>query len=360
MESVTRRSQKLTDRAVALVGKVMRAVSHGFSLMVLALVLGALGVFAVNDDLRYKAERTLVEVPGMVTYFAVRGGVVSRDFLSTAAQLNRHLSWSLNFGPPPNVLTPSLIATTEYVIDELRLPQEYAALTPFLERLAKENPDLFRPNIWYARAIADTHPKMALAHLEAARKLIPADPRTYRIAMRAARALNDNEVKATWCGKYRSAHLGGTRQHDSNTLFVSTGVRKLALEATTRDGHIVLVENHGVELGAFRNYTFSFPENVDPSMLRIHTGNVPGLSMEIEKIRLSGLGVYRELAFENLAVLMEKGFVDARRRKLLLASADDTVEFHLPVDGLEGIHQIEMKAKIERMDLGIVPECGKP
>lgn len=342
MESVTRRSQKLTDRAVALVGKVMRAVSHGFSLMVLALVLGALGVFAVNDDLRYKAERTLVEVPGMVTYFAVRGGVVSRDFLSTAAQLNRHLSWSLNFGPPPNVLTPSLIATTEYVIDELRLPQEYAALTPFLERLAKENP------------------KMALAHLEAARKLIPADPRTYRIAMRAARALNDNEVKATWCGKYRSAHLGGTRQHDSNTLFVSTGVRKLALEATTRDGHIVLVENHGVELGAFRNYTFSFPENVDPSMLRIHTGNVPGLSMEIEKIRLSGLGVYRELAFENLAVLMEKGFVDARRRKLLLASADDTVEFHLPVDGLEGIHQIEMKAKIERMDLGIVPECGKP
>ena len=335
--------------------------SFGLNFVVLFSILAFLTVVLASPSIRFKVARALAELPGAFTYVSVRANVVQRDFGAAAEGLERHLRWSLSFKVDQSVLLPTLIWNTEYVFGQLRLDEEFAAVAPFLKRLADSHPGLYRPNVWYATAVLGIDPRAAMPYVEKAQKLIPSDPRAYRVAVQAAVRLDDSEMLSNWCQLYQRAQLSGPRRHDANSLFVSTGLRKLGLEARSPKGSVFFVENHGLHLNEFRTYSFSFPQAIDASTLRLHFGNVPGLALHIRQILLARDGHRREIPWSQWTATPRVGYFTNDGQTLVLGVEDDVVGLRPTIALDYPVDRVDVEAQFSRLALTNRSPCrGNP
>ena len=229
-------------------------------LFIVVPVSALLIAITVIPSLRFALFRVATELPTIATHFVIQKHVKAHDFRASAEGLDRQLSFIQMAGTRRNSMVRGMIKNTEMVMGVADLADDYAAMRPFLERLVADQPQLFAPRIWFAKALSFGDPAGAFPHLEEAARLVPADDRSYRIALGAALALGDMEKARSWCARYETAQFGGTRPLIYRNIFAGTGLRKISLEIPTDKGVPVRMPNEGVVLGPATRYDFTLPE----------------------------------------------------------------------------------------------------
>jgi hypothetical protein len=335
----------------------MRRYLAGAAVAYLAPLLIIMVVVLAIPNIRHGLFRSIVELPQFATYLIIRKAVISRDLNQAVLGLNRQLDAAQYFKTGSNTMMPGVIANTKYVIERARLKNQYKVLLPYLKKLVAADPETYVSRIWLARALAESQPKLAFPHLETAVGLIPSDSRAYRIAVDANIALRQMDKAKNWCKRYQAAQLGGPRPHDYNTLFLGSGLRKLALEVQDKSQTPIVVGNTGLRLGVERAYEFSLPSETTTKVLRLHLGILPGTSVKFGGISLFGSAGKTDYSGDKLTVVPLQGFFTTSGTLVSNAIDGEMVKIYLRSGENLKFDRISLYLNFSRLAASNIKDC---
>lgn len=330
-----------------------------FSIAILAFLIVFLVILLVVPSLRFSLFRIATELPAVGTNFAIKKYVKNRDFKSGVVGLERQLSVMQWADTSRSSMLRGLISNTEMFMGVAELPSDYAALAPYLERLVIDQPDLFIARVWLGQALSHSNPKAAFPHLEEASRIVPADDRSYRIAVSTALALGDKNKATDWCRRYSKAQFGATRPLIYRNIFGGTGLRKLALEVSSASGEPMRITNEGVQIGKLKAYDFDLPERIKTDVLRLHMGILPGVGITFGHIVLYGPEGQRRLGPDDLIILPRKGFMLSSRRMATVSTDGDIITFQPRLGTFGMLDRVDIQMSFKRLGLATLPGCDR-
>ena len=326
-----------------------------FTLPVFILVV----VLLTQGDVRTFLFRGLTKIPTIITHQIIRFKTRTREFSSANIWLNRQLNIVEDFSAGHNTLLQGLIDNAEFVMARTRFPEDLESLKPFMQRFAETYPKLFLPRLWYAKSLSAKNYEEAYHQLEIASKLFPADERPYRIAFELALAGESTDKLDQWCNRYLESRFGGPDFHYTSKLFYATGLRKLSLEVTGDSGKRYLVANMGLHLGGdVRSYDFSLKETVSVSKIRLHFGVLPGIAIQIDRLRFYNQGRLLSEFGENLKLISWNGFHLNDGRVITVSRDFETVNVYVPGNKYGKADRVEVDLSFERLGLASPFPCG--
>ena len=326
-------------------------------LILFALLLVVLTALIASPSLRFTVFRMLTELPAIATHFTIQKYVKDHDFTASAAGLDRQLSVVKLAGTSRNSMVRGLIRNTEMAMGVAELSRDYAAMTPFLERFVEYQPNLYIARIWLAQALSHSAPAKAFIHLEKAARIVPADDRTYHIAVRAAVASGDFDKARDWCGRYRTAKFGGLRPLIYRNIFAGTGLRKMALEIPRSEGVPVRIFNEGVVMGQSMSYSFDLHERTTADFLRLHLGLLPGVKVAFEGMTLFGPAGIQRLTAQELIILPEESFIIANGTLMTVSPDGEKVTLRKRKGAFGPADRIDLRLNFKRAGLATLPGC---
>lgn len=307
--------------------------------------------------LRYQVFRVISEAPGIATFFALRSDIIRRDFTSAGAALDRQLGWSMSYDVDQSVQVPSLIENTAFVMQAAALDQERQALAPFLRKLADSYPQLYRPQLWLGQALAVEAPREALNSLGRAAELMATDEDIYRAAIQAAARLEDNDLVAQWCGRYRTATSGGSHPFQFNPLATGVGMRRVIAEFPGAGGTPDLIEYNALTPEAENVLEFQMAEGAELSELMLHFATAPSVVLTVREIVLLEKGLRTARITDGLTYQSRNGYVLDDNKVMLTGQFGDQLRIGWPKLGPIRADKALVFVDVARAALTNLPGC---
>ena len=268
-------------------------------------------VLLSNPEKRNTLFRIVTEVPSSGFYLVVRKNVISGDFSGINLWLSRQLSLAKMFSQYRTTFVPGLLKNAEYAINTAHFKEDYLALVPFLSAFVASYPELYRPHIWYAKALSYSNKEEALVQLEKAIRLLPGQNSSYQVAIGMYARLNDLENVNKWCSRYLKEKWGGVHFYDYNTLFYGNNFRQLALEVNgDKEGETQIIANRGMILNQKRTYEFTLNNSIKVENLRLHLGIPEGVKIEFFNIFYYLHGVQKRISSEEFYAFSSTGIFE--------------------------------------------------
>tara|TARA_R110000787_G_scaffold16622_55_gene51682 strand:+ start:3878 stop:4906 length:1029 start_codon:yes stop_codon:yes gene_type:complete len=340
----------------------MNVVLKRYLRLVLLLALLSVPVFVtvtlvLSPGLRYQAFRVISEAPGIVTFFTLRRDVVTRDFSSAGATLERQLGWSKSYDVDQSVQVPALIENTAFAMQAAALDSERQALAPFLRKLADSYPQLYRPQMWLGQALATASPAEALNSLKRAAELMSTDEMIYRAAIQAAARLDDSDLVAQWCRRYRTATAGGSHPFQFNPLATGVGMRRVIAEIPGADETTNLIEYNALTPEAENILEFQMTEGAELSELMLHFATAPSVILTIREIVLLEKGLRTARISDGLVYQSQSGYVLDDNRVMLTGQFGDQLRIGWPKLGPVRADKALVFVDVTRAALTNLPGC---
>lgn len=301
--------------------------------------------------------------PGYNVYqvMSLRAAMRIRDFTAAARRLDDYIDRAQQLSRSRNRMLPGLVEATELVVEQARTQEEQDVLIPVLKRLAMMDPELHLSQLWLARALRRREPNKAIAHADAAIALIPADERAYREGIEAALVLGSSSLVAKYCEAYQGAQFGGPLPRGQANLFRAVGLRKMAIEAVGPSGQPVLVTNLGIQLNERRTYQFQMPKPTAAQALVLHLGVLPGLKVQLHRLRLVIDGATKKFDPADLIISTRTGYIDTMNSKSItvisLGQADETINLRLLAGGFPAVERVELDLTFSRLPITTHSAC---
>ncbi|MEQ8711317.1 MAG: hypothetical protein RIC36_20215 [Rhodospirillales bacterium] len=330
--------------------------------LVLLLVVLSVPVFVtvtlvLAPGLRYQVFRMISEAPGIATFFALRRDVVTRDFSSAGMTLERQLGWSMSYGVDQSVQVPALIENTAFAVQAAALDSERQALVPFLRKLADSYPQLYRPRMWLGQALATESPREALNSLDRAATLMATDENIYRAAIQAAARLEDNDLVAQWCSRYRTATAGGSHPYQFNPLATGVGMRRVIAEVPGPGDKPDLIEYNALTPEAENILEFQLAQGAELSDLTLHFATAPSVILNIREIVLLEKGLRTARISDGLIYQSRNGYVLDDNRIMLTGQFGDQLTIAWPKLGPVRADRALVFVDVARAALTNLPGC---
>jgi hypothetical protein len=335
----------------------MNRKSVTWLLLIVLPILLILVVMVTIPSVRFATFRVATEFPAIATHFVIQKHVEARNFSSSAAGLDRQLWIAKNMGVAKSAMLRGLLKNTEMVMGHVEIASDYLAMEPYLERLAVYLPDIFSVRLWLADALSFKNPKSAFAELEEAARLVPADDRTYHIAVRTALSIGDKDAARDWCNRYQSAHFGGTSSLLYRNIFSGTSLRKIAIEVRDKAGNLITVPNEGVVLNKVQTYDFDLPKRISLETFRLHLGLMPGIKVSMQSISIYGPNGRKELLPEDIIMIPRDGFVLDRRTIVTTSPFGDVITFRGTEKFAGPADRVDLHLSFSRVGLSTLPGC---
>lgn len=309
-------------------------------------------------NIRHKAYRSLAEAPKIVYLFAMRKDVINRSFDGANVWLNRQLDFSINMFGGQSVFLPGLMDNASYVIEQAKFPSDHMALLPFINRLADTYPKLFMAHLWRARALLTTEPTAAIESIGRALELIPGDERSYRLAINAALRLGDESLARQYCGHYKIARSGNVHPYHYNPFFYGAHLRGLLLEVVNSDGVSYFSKNDGLKFEDKVRFNFPFTSPIDVKEMRLFVSTASGVSIRLDGVELAHSGIVQQITLDNLYIIPLNGFVIEGRRIIATESNGSGLSI-IDKNGFFGeADTITVRLSVRREPLALPEVCG--
>lgn len=325
---------------------------------ILLVAILSIAAMTMNATLRYQVGRFVTEVPGYTIGFFVRQRLNdNRNFVGAAGFLDKLYDLSVLTSEKRSGVFPSVLDNTRYVMNAAQMRADYAAMLPFIERLAKDYPDLFEPQMWRTLIYAQVSPEKTFEAAERTLNLAEVDSRPYRAAIQAALQLGAYDQAAGWCAKYKIAQHGSLENLDRTSVLYNVGLSRIALEPVANDDKWELIVHESVRLDVSTHYSFLLKNLMRVSSVRLHVGFVPGTKIQFEEITAFSGTEKRSVPVEQFFISPSNGFMVDSQTVITTADRGEIISIQPKDNDFGVVDRIDLSLQISRAALAAPGLC---
>ena len=318
--------------------------------------------FTLNSEFRRSFFTQVLVIHDFYRLKTMTRGLQVRDFEILSKKLNSHMNASKKISKNKNYMLPGIYEATELVVSRAITQDDYNKIEEVLKKLIDFDDRIYKPHVWYARALSDNDYNLALEHLKLAIEISPSDNEAYREILRIAQSLNDKDMANKYCKIYQNSFSGGENPLHFATLFNSYNNNKFSiktiynLKKETSSGILDLTENDYLNSQILQNkkklYEFIPTQIKDLNGINLYFSSLSGLKINIESIIYYSDNENFEFKPKDLTVTSNHSFIDQINEELTIYITQKTDEvIRVRHQEMKKVDKINIFMKIEKMNI---------
>jgi hypothetical protein len=285
----------------------MRNFLLGVMTAIILPIIAAAGLFLFLPKLEAWRD-AYASIPSFVVSYPVVYAAREGDFEQAAATLNRQADLAKVLGMNSR-MRRDLVNNTRFIMARARFREHYAAMQPWLDRLASIAQHNFLARLMAAEAKSYMEPAKAAKTMLPIRVNAPGFDRIYRPIMEASHDAGQRETVAAWCRHYAMGRSPAFGMFDfPSATYEGQNVGDFFLELRDEAGKLTLLPHEGFKLNERRQYDFEFGVNPAQKFVRLHIPSLPGLKIISHGLAFDGPGGVRRFGSKDLDIVSRHGF----------------------------------------------------
>ncbi|MDC1280209.1 hypothetical protein N8Z07_02740, partial [Pelagibacteraceae bacterium] len=213
-------------------------------------------------------------------------GLQDRNFSLLSRRLQKHIDFSKKIAEGKNFMFTGIYRATDIAVSRAIEQEDFNNLENIFRQLIELDSRVYKPHVWYARALSDSDTDKALEHLDIAINISPSESDAYREIIRIGQNLNNLEMTSKYCKIYKRAMSGGSHQQDYGSLFSSFNNDKFAVRLFSRNNvEYTDYLSATTLLNKNNNYEFLVPQELkEISGLNLYFSAAEALKVKFKKI----------------------------------------------------------------------------
>ena len=185
-----------------------------------------------------------------------------------------------------------------------------------LENIFKQLIDLdnrvYKPHVWYARALSDNNKEEAIKHLDIAIEISPSESEAYREIIKIGQSLDDRTMTSKYCEIYNKALSGGSQQPHYSPLFDSFNNDKFAIKLLSRNNKkSTNYLSATTLLNEINIYEFLLStELFEIDQLNLYFSSAEALKIKFKKINYLDDNKVNEIDYKDLTVTSQNSYIE--------------------------------------------------
>jgi len=253
-------------------------------------------------------------------------------------------------------MIPGIYNAIELVASKALDQEDFNSLEKPLIELLKMEPNLYKANVWLARALSDDSYEKSLTLLEKAISISPSEDAAYREILRISQITKKDNLIDKYCNDFFISQLGGSsHESDFRTLFGSSNIKKFAIKFKSKIKDKNFYLNSGIQLAKFLSYEFIPNKTLDLDGIDIYFSFLPGININLKEIIVHTNKDKKIIPNNELIITSNSSFIQNEKNQtsiLSLKEGDEIIRITFKeMKPYKNIEKIELIINFKKMKL---------
>ena len=278
----------------------------------LFLILSILVVLTLNSELRRTIFLRALALHDFYRTQKMITGLQSRNFSLVSKRIQEHIDFSKLIAKDKNYMFDGIYAATDLAVSRAIEQEDFNNLETIFKQLIDLDNRVYKPHVWYARALSDNDIEEALKHLDIAIEISPSESEAYREIIKIGQSLDDRTMTSKYCEIYNKALSGGSQQSHYPPLFDSFNNDKFAIKLISRNNKkSTNYLSATTLLNEINIYEFLLPtELFEIDQLNLYFSSAEALKIKFKKINYLDDNKVNEIDYKDLTVTSQNSYIE--------------------------------------------------
>ena len=327
-------------------------------IIIFSVLFILISYFTFNENIRRSALTYIFVTHDYYQFKKLTYDIQNRNFSNVSKKIVNYINISKKFSSEKSYMIPGIYNSIELAVSKAIEQEDYNFLEKPLTMFVDMEPNLYKPNVWLARALSDNNYDKAISLLKKAIAISPTEEDAYREILRISQIYKNKKLVTEYCDIYFKSQIGGnTNDYDYGYLFDSNNLKKFAIKLKTNKN----IDNNfyyqsGIELKKFTNYEFFPKKPVNLDGIDLYFSFLPGIKIIIKEIILHSSNDKKIIMSKDLLVTSNSSYIEEDLQQILIYSLKEgdeviRVTFKENVSSLDKIEKIVLNINFQKMKL---------
>jgi hypothetical protein len=287
-----------------------------FFIFLSLLILSFFIFLSVNFELRRSIFSRILVLHDFYRIKKLTIGLQNRDFKLIAVRLQEYIDFSKLISKGKNYMFHGIYDAIDLAVSRAIEQEDFNNLENIFKQLIDLDNRVYKPHVWYARALSDNNKEEALKHLDIAIEISPSESEAYREIIKIGQSQDDRTMTSKYCEIYNKALSGGSQpSHYSShysPLFNSFNNDKFAIKLISKNNKkSTNYLSATTLLNEINIYEFLLPtELFEIDQLNLYFSSAEALKIKFKKINYHDDNKINEIDFKDLTVTSQNSYIE--------------------------------------------------
>ena len=324
------------------------------------LILSFFIFLSVNFELRRSIFSRILVLHDFYRIKKLTIGLQDRDFKLIAVRLQDYINFSKFISDGKNYMFQGIYDATDLAVSRAIEQEDFNNLENIFKQLIDLDNRVYKPHVWYARALSDNNIEEALKHLDIAIEISPSESEAYREIIKIGQSLDDRTMTSKYCEIYNKALSGGSQQPHYSPLFDSFNNDKFAIKLISRNNK---KSTNYLSATTLLNEINIYEFLLSTKLLEIDQLNLYFSSAEALKIKFKKINYYddnkvNEIDYKDLTVTSQNSYIEESEDGVsvfLIPKKDEIIRISHRIS--HKIKKLQIIMSIEKMNIASKSLC---
>ena len=276
------------------------------------LILSFFIFLSVNFELRRSIFSRILVLHDFYRIKKLTIGLQDRDFKLISEKLQDYIDFSKLISDGKNYMFHGIYDATDLAVSRAIEQEDFNNLENIFKQLIDLDNRVYKPHVWYARALSDNNKEEAIKHLDIAIEISPSESEAYREIIKIGQSLDDRTMTSKYCEIYNKALSGGSQQPHYSPLFDSFNNDKFAIKLLSRNNKkSTNYLSATTLLNEINIYEFLLStELFEIDQLNLYFSSAEALKIKFKKINYYDDNKVNELDYKDLTVTSQNSYIE--------------------------------------------------
>ncbi len=276
------------------------------------LILSFFIFLSVNFELRRSIFSRILVLHDFYRIKKLTIGLQDRDFKLIAEKLQDYIDFSKLISDGKNYMFHGIYDATDLAVSRAIEQEDFNNLENIFKQLIDLDNRVYKPHVWYARALSDNNKEEAIKHLDIAIEISPSESEAYREIIKIGQSLDDRTMTSKYCEIYNKALSGGSQQSHYPPLFDSFNNDKFAIKLLSRNNKkSTNYLSATTLLNEINIYEFLLStELFEIDQLNLYFSSAEALKIKFKKIKYHDDNKVNEIDYKDLTVTSQNSYIE--------------------------------------------------
>jgi hypothetical protein len=276
------------------------------------LILSFFIFLSVNFELRRSIFSRILVLHDFYRIKKLTIGLQDRDFKLISEKLQDYIDFSKLISDGKNYMFHGIYDATDLAVSRAIEQEDFNNLENIFKQLIDLDNRVYKPHVWYARALSDNNKEEAIKHLDIAIEISPSESEAYREIIKIGQSLDDRTMTSKYCEIYNKALSGGSQQSHYPPLFDSFNNDKFAIKLLSRNNKkSTNYLSATTLLNEINIYEFLLStELFEIDQLNLYFSSAEALKIKFKKINYLDDNKVNEIDYKDLTVTSQNSYIE--------------------------------------------------
>ena len=276
------------------------------------LILSFFIFLSVNFELRRSIFSRILVLHDFYRIKKLTIGLQDRDFKLISEKLQDYIDFSKLISDGKNYMFHGIYDATDLAVSRAIEQEDFNNLENIFKQLIDLDNRVYKPHVWYARALSDNNKEEAIKHLDIAIEISPSESEAYREIIKIGQSLDDRTMTSKYCEIYNKALSGGSQQSHYPPLFDSFNNDKFAIKLISRNNKkSTNYLSATTLLNEINIYEFLLStELFEIDQLNLYFSSAEALKIKFKKINYYDDNKVNEIDYKDLTVTSQNSYIE--------------------------------------------------